>query len=57
MKQYCFSVKYIYFRRIQISVANHEEDSAYPHRFIVGIGGSERPEYQLSPEYYPVLGG
>ena len=37
MKQYCFSVKYIYFRRIQISVANHEEDSAYPHRFIVGI--------------------
>ena len=57
MKQYCFSVKYIYFRRIQISVANHEEDSAYPHRFIVGIGGSERPECQSSPEYHLVLGG
>lgn len=49
MKQYCFSVKYIYFRRIQISVAYHEEDSVYSHRFIAGIGGSERPECQSSP--------
>ena len=49
MKQYCFSVKYIYFRRIQISVAYHEEDSVYSHRFIVGIGGSERQSASRPP--------